>query len=75
LHDRVEEIVRTMFNDDRIELTDETTAADIPGWDSLANVNLMFAIEQEFDVRFDDDEFGGFANIGELKERLAAKAA
>ena len=75
IRERLEHIVRGLFNDDSIVLTPETTAADIPGWDSLANVNLMFTVEEEFDVRFADGEFGEFANIGELEEMLARKSA
>jgi acyl carrier protein len=70
IHARLERVVRTLFNDDEIVLSDETTAGDVPGWDSLANINLLFAIEQEFGVALDPEEFGGFANIGELKQRL-----
>jgi acyl carrier protein len=33
----------------------------------------MFSLENEFDVQFTEDEFVGFANVGELKQLLAAK--
>jgi acyl carrier protein len=73
LHDRLVRVVRTLFNNDQIVLTDETVPADVPGWDSLANINLMFAIEQEFGVEFADEEFTGSRNVGELKAQLARK--
>lgn len=72
-HERLEKIVRDLFNDHAIVLTDKTAAADIPGWDSLAHVNLMFSIEQEFRIQFDDHEFVGFSNIGDLKRLLDRK--
>ena len=75
LEERLEFVVRLLFNDESIVLTDETTAHDIPGWDSLANVNLMFAVEQEFGIQFSDEEFGQFANIGALKAQIARKAS
>ena len=50
LHEQLENIFRTVFNDDTITLTDKTTAADIEGWDSVATISLMFGVEQTFDV-------------------------
>ncbi len=73
VHDRLQEIARDVFDDDDLVLADVTTAADVPGWDSLAHVNFMHSIEEEFDVRFSDDEFVGFSNIAALRHRLEAK--
>jgi acyl carrier protein len=75
LHATVENIVRDVCGDDRIALQDSTTSRDVPGWDSLAHVNIVFAIEEEFDIEFDDDEIAAFANIGELKDRIREKVA
>jgi acyl carrier protein len=72
-HEQLLELFRQVFNDDNLVLTDETTARDIPGWDSVAHINLMFSIEQTFGVRFNGNELAEFKNIGELKRFLAAK--
>jgi acyl carrier protein len=73
LHDRLEAVFRDVFDDPTLVLTDETTAADVPEWDSLAHINVMTAIETAFDVRFSDRELNGFSNVGELKRWLAAR--
>jgi acyl carrier protein len=75
LHLKVEEIVRDVCGDDRIALQDSTTSSEVPGWDSLAHVNIVFAIEEEFEIEFDDDEIAAFTNIGELKDRIRQKVA
>jgi acyl carrier protein len=75
LDDQLQEIARDVFADDSLELTDSTEAADVPGWDSLAHVNFMYSVEEAFDVRFSEDEFVGFADIGGLKRLLADKLA
>lgn len=72
---RLQEIARTVFYDDSLELDDATTAADVAAWDSLAHVNFMFSVESEFDVQFSDEEFVGFQNVGELRRMLDAKLA
>ena len=43
------------------------------GWDSLAHVNFMLSLEDEFGVEFSEDEFVGFEDIGGLKRMLATK--
>lgn len=68
--DQLQDLFRTVFNDDDLMLSDQTTAADIPAWDSVATVNLMFMIEQAFSVQFPGDTFVNFGNIGELRVHL-----
>lgn len=72
LHGRLEEIFQNVFDDDNMRIDDATSATDIQGWDSIMNINLMVAIEQEFGVRFRGDELNEFGNIGELKHFLEA---
>ena len=73
LDEKLQQIARDAFDYDGIALDDDTTAADVPGWDSLAHVNFMYTIEQEFGIQFSEDEFTGFANIGELRRMLHEK--
>jgi len=70
LQKRLEEVFREVFDDDALVLTDETTARDIPAWDSVTHINLMFSIEQAFGVHFSGNELAQFKNIGELKAYL-----
>lgn len=51
----------------------ETTADDVVGWDSMAHVGLMAAIEDEFHVQFEPEEITAFANLGELVAMIARK--
>jgi acyl carrier protein len=74
VHDDLEQVFRDVFGDDGITVADETTAHDVPQWDSLGHVNLMFSIEERFGVRFRGNELAEFANIGELKRFLEEHA-
>ena len=74
VHDPLQRLFRDVFGDDTIELTEETTARDIPQWDSLGHVNLMFAIEERFGVRFRGNELAELANVGELERFLEERA-
>jgi acyl carrier protein len=70
LQKRLEAVFQEVFDDEHLTLTDETTARDIPAWDSVAHINLMFSIEQAFGVHFTGNELAQFKNIGELKAFL-----
>lgn len=73
LHERLEGVFAAVLGYEYLELTDETTAADIEGWDSVAHINLMFSIEESFGFLFDEDEFSRFTDVGDLKRAIAAK--
>ena len=68
---RLEELVRTVFNAPDVVLEDETTPADVPNWDSLGLVNLIFAIEQRFEVQLDNDELMQVESFGELQQLIS----
>lgn len=57
----------------RVELHEETTAADVEEWDSVAHVLLVLASERRFGVRFESSEIANAANVGEFVELLQAK--
>lgn len=56
-----------------VELRDKLTATDVEGWDSLAHVTLMLAVERKFDVRFTGAEIASGETVGDLIDLLAAK--
>lgn len=71
--DRLASVFRMVLGDPTITLDDTTTADDIEGWDSLAHINLMFSIENEFGIKFVGNEFARFNDIGELRRSIEAK--
>lgn len=73
LESRLTEVFRTVFDDDTIELSRSLTADDVDGWDSLSHVNLLLAIELEFDIEFKAHEVQSFNNVGELMDNIAGK--
>ena len=44
-----------------------------PAWDSIAQINLVMAVEQEFRVSFTPEEAGLTMTFEALKETLAPK--
>jgi len=63
---QVEQVVCEMLGDEDISLTLDTRTTDVDGWDSLANVSIIFSLEEVFEVRLGDEVLAGFQTLGEL---------
>ena len=70
IYERLNEVFRDVFDDEEIEVNDDTTAADIEGWDSLMHITLMDAVEEEFDIRFDMKTVVKMKNVGEMVDAI-----
>lgn len=70
---RLTDLFRDMFGDDTLILTPETTAADVPGWDSMAHIGLMVEAERRFGVTFQTVEMEELTNAGEFAALIARK--
>ena len=68
------EIVRDVFDDDDLEITEETTARDVEGWDSLNHIRFMVTVEQRFNVRFTGREVESLQNVGDLLRAINSKS-
>ena len=75
MDDKLLDIFREVFDDDELAIGDATTAADVEGWDSLAHINLVVAIESSFGVSFSVSEITALENVGDLKKLLTRKLA
>jgi acyl carrier protein len=70
---RIEQIFRDVLDDEALELSRETTPMNLPGWDSLAHVNVLFSVEEEFGVQFSTSEFKRLTTVGDLADALVTK--
>lgn len=67
------DIFRNNFDDAGITLTDETSSKDIEDWDSLEQINLIVAIQDKFQVKFNIDEVNAMKNVGEMADFILQK--
>ncbi len=73
IDDRISAVFREFFGNDALELTDETTFSDIAGWDSVAHVNLINALEAEFGTKFSVRDIMKMNNVAAIREVVAAR--
>ena len=66
IYARLAEIFEDVFDEDSINLSPETSAKDVDGWDSLAHIRLILTIEKAFKIKFSTSEIGKLENVGDL---------
>jgi acyl carrier protein len=69
----VKEIFWNVLDDDSLELTEEMTAADVEGWDSLTHIGLIASIEKHYKIRFSLAEIDDLKNVGEIMGAIQKK--
>ncbi len=66
-------VFRDVFDDAALEISEGTTASDIPGWDSLSHVHLVFATEKAFAVSFTTKQVKALSSVGDLVRLIEAR--
>ena len=70
MNEKLRMIVAEMLELDPALITSETSAENQPKWDSLRHMNLIFAIEDAFGIRFDDAELPKMTSIAAIEHVL-----
>ncbi len=66
-YQRLNKIFREVFDDPQLlAITDTTTAEDIEEWDSFEHINLVVAIEHEFNFKIPMGKVVTMKNVGEM---------
>ena len=59
-------VFREIFDGRDIEPSDELTAKQVEGWNSVTHIDLICAIEEKFSFAFSTSEIARLQNVGEL---------
>ena len=71
---QITDIMRDVFDEDDLEVSEETSAEDVEEWDSLSHVRLIVAIERKFGFKFKNSEIESLKNVGDLVNMVETKA-
>ena len=67
-------IFREYFDDPSLKIDPSTSPATLPDWDSVAQVHIVLAIEETFEMRFTTDEVAKIRNVADLLTILGSRA-
>jgi acyl carrier protein len=70
---RIERIFQDVLEDRSVVVTEDSTPANTPGWDSFAQVKLTLAMEEEFGITFTLDEVAGITRAGDFVRVLESR--
>lgn len=56
-----------------LRLTSESSGSNVEGWDSLAHINIVTAIERHYKIRFALGELQEAKDVGELAQLIRRK--
>lgn len=73
LKNKLTKIFQSTFNEYSLNLTDDLTANDVDGWDSLTHMILISEIEKDFNIKFKLKELNKMKNVGALIEIINSK--
>jgi acyl carrier protein len=71
--EQITAIFKDVLDNEDVVLKDETTANDVPDWDSLSHIQLVVAIEKHFKCRFSSKEIQSWNNVGEMVDCILSK--
>lgn len=70
---KLNDIFEDVLDLESVELTDASSADDYDEWDSLANIQLVIAIQKAFNVKFNSAEILTWNNVGDMVNCILAK--
>ncbi len=70
---KVEAVFREVFDDDKLQLSDELSAETFPAWDSLAHIRLVSALEDELSLTFTLDDIEAMTSAAKVLAVVEAK--
>jgi acyl carrier protein len=65
IHDLIP-IFRDVFENEELDLNENTIAADVPEWDSLNHIYLIVAIEKHFKIKFTTHQIQSWKCVGDV---------
>ena len=61
--DLIKKIMSIIFDEDIVNISDDAEPLEIDQWDSINHLQLIVALEEEFEIKFSDDELTELLNL------------
>lgn len=73
ISDELKKVILGALKLEDFNLTDDTIAPQVPGWDSLTHVNVILAVEKHYNIRLKNLEILRLKNVGDLQKLVDSK--
>lgn len=68
--ERVFQIISQVMNVPLGDINEHSSSENLAKWDSFQHMNLVLALEEEFNIRFGDEEIMQMGNAGVILKSL-----
>jgi acyl carrier protein len=68
------DLLRDIFVRPDLVLTPQTRAADVPGWDSMKQIEINIAVDERYGFRLTSREVDATRTVGDLIDLIERKA-
>jgi len=73
MKNRIKNVMASVFEMDPENIKDDASPETIENWDSLKHMNLIVALEEEFQIEFEDEEILDMVNYKIIAVTLQEK--
>jgi len=73
LYASLTEVFQDVFMRDDLTATPELSAKDVPGWDSLKQIEIVIAVQEAFGIKLTTREVDRLTCVGDLADAVARK--
>jgi acyl carrier protein len=70
---QVRDIIADVLDKPELQLSRDTTADNVEGWDSFNHINIVVAVESHFGIKIHTAEIEELRNFGELIDLVERK--
>lgn len=64
--EKIQEIFRDVFDDEQLEIDEQTNREDFGEWDSLTHISIVMELMQVFNVKFTMDEASAMNSVEKM---------
>ena len=68
VQEKVIQVLINIFQVSPDKISTETTSDNVENWDSMNHINMILALEQEFGIRYDEEQVVSMLSVGEIIE-------
>lgn len=73
MENKIKNVMISVFEIDSSEINHESSPDSIDNWDSLRHMNLVVALEEEFNIEFEVEEISELMNFKLICEVISKK--
>lgn len=63
VEERIKKVMSAVFEVPNDSITEDSSSDNLENWESLRHLNLILALEEEFEVSIPDEEVGNLVNF------------